>query len=49
MTRLNRNRDLKIVLSLSLVILFFFLGCKKKEQAEDPCKQVIQGDFELVE
>lgn len=37
------NRSLK--LALVLVVLFFYLGCKKKHSCED----VIQDDFELVE
>lgn len=35
--------SLKIV--LSILILVLFLGCKK----ENSCKDVVQGDFELVE
>jgi hypothetical protein len=34
-----------IIIVASLVILSLFLGCKKKE----PCKDVIQDDWELVE
>lgn len=36
-------RNTIIVVGLFLIMLFF--GCKK----EEPCKSVIQGDFELVE
>lgn len=43
---LNINKSLRIVLGMCLLILFFFLGCKKKENS---CKDVVQGDFELVE
>ncbi len=35
--------SLKIV--LSILVLVLFLGCKK----ESSCKDVVQGDFELVE
>lgn len=42
MKKLMNNR-LKIM--LSLLVLFLFLGCKK----ENSCKDVVQGDFELVE
>jgi hypothetical protein len=38
----NVNRIFKI--SVGLIILFLYLGCKK----ESSCKDVIQGDFELV-
>ncbi|MFC5285148.1 hypothetical protein [Pedobacter alpinus] len=38
----NINRSLKIV--ACLMVLFFFLGCKK----ESTCKNVVQGDWELV-
>jgi hypothetical protein len=37
------GKSLKII--VGLVLLFLFLGCKK----EDPCKNVVQGDFVLVE
>lgn len=40
---MNNNGGLKIV--LLLLVLVFFLGCKK----ENSCKDVVQGDFELVE
>lgn len=43
---LNISKNLRIVLSLGLLILFFFLGCKKKENS---CRDIVQGDFELVE
>jgi hypothetical protein len=35
----------KFKLFIGLIILFLFLGCKKKST----CKDVVQGDFELVE
>jgi hypothetical protein len=36
-------RNSLIIIGLFAIMLFF--GCKK----EEPCKTVIQGDFELVE
>jgi hypothetical protein len=38
----NVNRVFKIF--VGLIIIFLYLGCKK----ESSCKDVIQGDFELV-
>lgn len=43
MKRIINNRGLKI--TVILLVLFFYLGCKKKNSCED----VVQGDFELVE
>jgi len=40
--KVNRNINFKIF--VGLIILLLFLGCKK----ESSCKDVIQGDFELV-
>lgn len=37
------TRKNTLIFSVLLVMLLFF-GCKK----EDPCKSVVQGDFELV-
>lgn len=42
MKSINQN-SLKII--VCLLVLFFFLGCKKR----NTCTDVIQGDFELVE
>lgn len=44
---MRKNIDLmkNSLLVLSLFAMALFFGCKK----EEPCKTVIQGDFELVE
>ncbi len=39
------NNTVKINIVLSLLVLFLFLGCKKKNS----CNDVVQDDFELVE
>ena len=37
--------NLRLIIALTLIIFFMLSGCKK----QDPCKDVVQGDFELVE
>jgi hypothetical protein len=37
--------NLRLIIAIALLIFSVFSGCKK----QDPCKDVVQGDFELVD